>query len=102
MADMVIFMILDAQSAQTHALTMGILLHPAAMSDPLFEHKMKMNDDAVYEIVQQDLHVDRHEAGRHIGDGHCVERDDPVRFPDQAGGRGVGDGLAVERGPDPA
>jgi len=58
MADMVIFMILDAQSAQTHALTMGILLHPAAMSDPLFEHKMKMNDDAVYEIVQQDLHVD--------------------------------------------
>ncbi|MGK6320309.1 aromatic ring-hydroxylating oxygenase subunit alpha [Sphingomonas sp. DT-204] len=58
MADMVIYMILDAQSAGTHALTMGILLHPDAMSDPLFAHKMKMNDDAIFDIVQQDLHVD--------------------------------------------
>lgn len=58
MSDMVLFLILDAQSAGSHALTMGTLLHPAAMSDPLFELKMKMNDAAVFEIVQQDLHVD--------------------------------------------
>lgn len=58
MSDMIIYMILDAQSAQTHALTFGLLLHPEAMSDPLFEHKLRMNNDAVAEIVQQDLHVD--------------------------------------------
>jgi len=58
MSDMVLYLILDAQGANSHALTMGMLLHPAAMSDPLFELKMKMNDSAVFEIVQQDLHVD--------------------------------------------
>lgn len=58
MSDMVLFLILDAQSAGTHALTMGTLLHPEAAADPLFDLKMKMNDDAVAEIVAQDLHVD--------------------------------------------
>ncbi|AHE53411.1 aromatic ring-hydroxylating oxygenase subunit alpha [Sphingomonas sanxanigenens] len=58
MSDMVLFLILDAHSGSSHALTMGTLLHPDAMSDPLYALKMKMNDEAVYEIVEQDLHVD--------------------------------------------
>jgi phenylpropionate dioxygenase-like ring-hydroxylating dioxygenase large terminal subunit len=58
MADMVIYMILYAEDAGHHSMTTGILLHPDAMSDPLYEHKMRMNMDAVFEIVQQDLHVD--------------------------------------------
>lgn len=58
MSDMVLYLILDARGATSHALTMGTLLCPEAMSDPLYELKMKMNDEAVYEIVQQDLHVD--------------------------------------------
>jgi phenylpropionate dioxygenase-like ring-hydroxylating dioxygenase large terminal subunit len=57
-SDMVLFLILDAQGARSHALTMGTLLHPEAMADPLFDLKMKMNDDAVAEVVEQDLHVD--------------------------------------------
>ncbi|PTQ11845.1 (2Fe-2S)-binding protein [Sphingomonas oleivorans] len=58
MSDMVLYLILDAQSAERHALTMGTLLHPDALSDPLYAHKMRMNEDAVREIVEQDLHVD--------------------------------------------
>jgi hypothetical protein len=55
---MVLYLIMDAESAGSHSLTMGALLHPEAMADPLFELKMKMSDLAVFEIVQQDLHVD--------------------------------------------
>jgi phenylpropionate dioxygenase-like ring-hydroxylating dioxygenase large terminal subunit len=58
MSDMVLYLILDAQSADTIEMTMGVLLHPDAMKDPLFSHKMKLNDDGVSEIVAQDLHVD--------------------------------------------
>lgn len=58
MSDMVLYLILDAQSVDTHEMTMGVLLHPAALDDPLFGHKMKLNDDGVSEIVAQDLHVD--------------------------------------------
>lgn len=59
MSDMVLYLILDPRSAGTHALTMGMLLAPGAMEDPLYALKMKMNDEAVAEIVLQDLHVDR-------------------------------------------
>lgn len=58
MSDMVLYMILDAQSAGTHALTMGVLVHRDSIADPLYHHKMRMNDDGVREIVAQDLHVD--------------------------------------------
>ncbi|MCE7798007.1 aromatic ring-hydroxylating dioxygenase subunit alpha [Sphingobium sufflavum] len=58
MADMVIYMILYAEGAGHHSMTTGILLHPEAMADPLYEHKMRMNLDAVTEIVAQDMHVD--------------------------------------------
>ncbi|SFG27290.1 Phenylpropionate dioxygenase, large terminal subunit [Novosphingobium sp. CF614] len=59
MADMVIYMILHVEDAEHHAMTTGILLHPEAQADPLFEHKMRMNMDAVAEIIAQDMHVDR-------------------------------------------
>ena len=58
MSDMVLYLILDAQSPETHALTFGTLLLPEAMADPLFDLKMKMNEEATNEIVGQDLHVD--------------------------------------------
>jgi phenylpropionate dioxygenase-like ring-hydroxylating dioxygenase large terminal subunit len=56
--DMVLYLILDAQAADRHALTMVPLVSKAAMADPLFEQRMRMNEDAVKEIVAQDLHVD--------------------------------------------
>jgi phenylpropionate dioxygenase-like ring-hydroxylating dioxygenase large terminal subunit len=58
MTDMVLYLILDARTADSHALTMGTLVHPTALENPLFDHLMKMNEDAVREIVEQDLHVD--------------------------------------------
>lgn len=58
MSDMVLYLILNAQSADTHEMTMGVLVRPEALDDPLFGHKMKLNDDGVSEIVAQDLHVD--------------------------------------------
>lgn len=56
--DSVIYLIMDPRSAQSHALTIGTLMAPEAMDDPLFDLKMKMNDQAVEEIVAQDFHVD--------------------------------------------
>lgn len=56
--DMVLFLILDAQAADRHGLTMAPLVTKAALADPLFDHRMRMNDDAVREIVAQDLQVD--------------------------------------------
>lgn len=56
--DTVIYLIMDPRGAQSHALTIGTLLLPQAMDDPLYELKMKMNDVAVEEIVAQDFHVD--------------------------------------------
>ncbi len=56
--DMVLFLILDAQAADRHALTMAPLVTRESMADPLFEHRMRMNEDAVREIVTQDLDVD--------------------------------------------
>jgi phenylpropionate dioxygenase-like ring-hydroxylating dioxygenase large terminal subunit len=57
-ADMVLFLILQAESADWHTLEMGTLVAPGAMDDPMFERLLKVNEDSVAEIVTQDLHVD--------------------------------------------
>lgn len=58
MSDTVLYLIIDPHDAKTHALTIGTLLLPEALDDPLYDLKMKMNDQAVAEIVAQDQHVD--------------------------------------------
>lgn len=56
--DTVLYLIMDPRSAESHTLTIGTLMMPEAMDDPLYEQKMKMNDAAVEQIVGQDFHVD--------------------------------------------
>ncbi|MXP24987.1 Rieske 2Fe-2S domain-containing protein [Altererythrobacter indicus] len=56
--DVVIYLIMDARGPSKHGLTFGSLFHPSAKDDPLYEQKIKINDDATAEIVAQDLHVD--------------------------------------------
>ncbi|MCJ2185943.1 aromatic ring-hydroxylating oxygenase subunit alpha [Novosphingobium beihaiensis] len=56
--DTVLYLIMDPRSAESHALTIGTLMLPEAMEDPLFELKVKMTDEAVERIVAQDFHVD--------------------------------------------
>ncbi|CAN5420671.1 aromatic ring-hydroxylating dioxygenase subunit alpha [soil metagenome] len=58
MTDMILYLILDARGAASHALTMGTLVRPEALADPLYGQRMKANEEAVREIVGQDLHVD--------------------------------------------
>jgi nitrite reductase/ring-hydroxylating ferredoxin subunit len=58
MPDMIIYQILHAGTANKHDLTMGILVTPQAQHNPLFELQLKMSEDAVSEIVAQDLDVD--------------------------------------------
>ncbi len=60
MPDMIIYQILHARSAGRHGLTMGLLFDAGALHDPLFHLKLKMSEDAVTEIVAQDLDVDIH------------------------------------------
>jgi phenylpropionate dioxygenase-like ring-hydroxylating dioxygenase large terminal subunit len=57
-SDMVIYMILRADGAETHLMDQGVLVAPGAMRDPLFDHRMAMNMHAAMEIIAQDLHVD--------------------------------------------
>ncbi|MGK2742070.1 aromatic ring-hydroxylating oxygenase subunit alpha [Tepidicaulis sp. LMO-SS28] len=57
-SDMIIYLILHAESANSHSMTMGYLVAPGAMSVPLFEDKMAFNMNAAMEITEQDLHVD--------------------------------------------
>jgi phenylpropionate dioxygenase-like ring-hydroxylating dioxygenase large terminal subunit len=56
--DMVIYMIMQAEDADHHSLVMGNLVMPHAMKNPMFEKIMNFTQDAVSEIVAQDLHVD--------------------------------------------
>lgn len=56
--DTVLYLIMDPRTAESHALTIGTLMVPEAMDDPLFELKVKMADEAVERIVAQDFHVD--------------------------------------------
>ncbi len=57
-SDMVIYMILRADSAGNHEMDQGLLLAPGAMKEPLFQQRMAMNMNASMEIIEQDLHVD--------------------------------------------
>jgi phenylpropionate dioxygenase-like ring-hydroxylating dioxygenase large terminal subunit len=57
-ADMVLYLIIQAEDADHHSLVMGSLVTEEAMGNPMFERLMKFNLDSVQEIVEQDLHVD--------------------------------------------
>ncbi|MBI1262570.1 MAG: Rieske 2Fe-2S domain-containing protein [Rhizobiales bacterium] len=57
-SDMVIYLILHAESAGRHSMTIGILVAPGAMKEPLFQERLDMNMTAAMEITEQDLHVD--------------------------------------------
>jgi len=56
--EMVIYMILRPDSAQTHQMDQGLLFAPGAMDDPLFQGKLDLSMSSVSHIVAQDLHVD--------------------------------------------
>lgn len=57
-ADTVIYIILYADSAESHRATIGTLVAPGAMDEPLFDKRLKFNFDAAMEINDQDMHVD--------------------------------------------
>jgi hypothetical protein len=57
--DMVIYLILHAESANAHSMTIGWLVAPGAMSEPLFAERLDMNMRSAMEITEQDLHVDK-------------------------------------------
>jgi phenylpropionate dioxygenase-like ring-hydroxylating dioxygenase large terminal subunit len=56
--DMVLYLILHAEDANHHTMSIGSLVAPGAMKLPMFDRLMKINRDGVQEIVAQDLHVD--------------------------------------------
>ena len=56
--DMVLYLIIQAEDADTHSLGMGALVAPGAMDNPMFDQLMRFNMESVQEIVAQDLHVD--------------------------------------------
>jgi phenylpropionate dioxygenase-like ring-hydroxylating dioxygenase large terminal subunit len=56
--DMVLYLIMQAESADSHSMVMGSLVAPEAMENPMFDRLMQINQDSVQEIVSQDLHVD--------------------------------------------
>lgn len=58
-SDMVIYLILHAESANSHSMTIGWLVAPGAMSEPLFQERLDMNMRTAMEITEQDLHVDK-------------------------------------------
>lgn len=57
-SDMVIYLILYAESADKHSMSIGYLVAPGAMSEPLFQERLDMNMQSAMEITEQDLHVD--------------------------------------------
>lgn len=58
-ADMILFMILRADSAETHIMDQGVLMAPGAMKDKMYDKRLEMTFASVSEIVAQDLHVDK-------------------------------------------
>jgi hypothetical protein len=56
--DVVLYLIMQAESADHHSMVMGALVTPEAMENPMFDRLMKINQESVQEIVSQDLHVD--------------------------------------------
>ena len=59
LSDLVLYLILYADSAGAHRMAIGYLVRPGAMEEPLFEARMAMNMAAAMEITTQDLHVDK-------------------------------------------
>jgi phenylpropionate dioxygenase-like ring-hydroxylating dioxygenase large terminal subunit len=57
-ADVVIYLILRADTAETHAMDVGLLFAPGAMQSPAFEHRVAMLVQAAGVIMAQDQHVD--------------------------------------------
>jgi len=57
-SDMVIYLIMHAETANQHSMGFGTLVAPGAMQHPLFNHLLDVNGKAVMEIVAQDQHVD--------------------------------------------
>lgn len=57
-SDMVIYLMMHAESANFHSMGFGTLVAPGAMQHPLFNHLLDVNGKAVMEIVAQDQHVD--------------------------------------------
>ena len=58
-SDMIIYLILHAETANTHSMTIGWLVAPGTMSEPLFQERLDMNMRSAMEITEQDLHVDK-------------------------------------------
>lgn len=56
--DMVLYLIMQAEDADHHAMIMGALVAPGAADNPMFDQLMRIYHDSVREIVAQDLHVD--------------------------------------------
>ncbi|MDG3439699.1 aromatic ring-hydroxylating oxygenase subunit alpha [Nitrospirillum amazonense] len=57
-SDMIIYLILRADGAETHLMDQGYLVAPGALEDPLFDDKLAMNKHSTAAIIAQDLHVD--------------------------------------------
>lgn len=57
-SDMVIYLILRADTAETHTMDTGLLFAPGASGDPSFEHRLAVTMQATQTIINQDLHVD--------------------------------------------
>jgi phenylpropionate dioxygenase-like ring-hydroxylating dioxygenase large terminal subunit len=53
-ADQCFFFLVRPSGPQTIDVEIGYLFHPAALEDPLFEHKLKLSDVGVQVFVQQD------------------------------------------------
>ncbi len=56
--DLVMYLILRADGAESHFNDTGVLCAPGAMNDPAFAHLLDMVHHASAEIIAQDLHVD--------------------------------------------
>ena len=57
-ADLILYLIIHAEDADHHSMSMGALVAPGAMQNPMFDQLMAFNQESVREIVSQDLHVD--------------------------------------------
>ncbi|MGH8446866.1 MAG: aromatic ring-hydroxylating oxygenase subunit alpha [Solimonas sp.] len=56
--DMAIFLILRADTSETHYMDTGVLVAPGAMKNPSFEHRLAATMQAAAVIMAQDQHVD--------------------------------------------
>jgi phenylpropionate dioxygenase-like ring-hydroxylating dioxygenase large terminal subunit len=57
-ADLILYLIIHAEDADHHSMSIGALVAPGAMQNPMFDKLMAFNQESVSEIVSQDMHVD--------------------------------------------